>query len=578
MPLFPIIFMALITVSCVSGEEKSSSDYIVKSVDQELPPNLWSPRKRTSASYYHYLVGELAFLKSDLGTSTENFNASYALVPNSFTGSKLIASHALNGNKTDSLTESRKMVLLYPKSSDLRVLYGDVLYANKEYEKAAKEFEIAVELDKTNEKAYVSLISVYAQLKKNRKALKFAGLYKKNIGSSANAWLTEARIKLELKDYKGALKSVEVAYEMQSTNPSVILVYAYALEKNKKTKKAISLYEELFRISPQSLELAGKLVQLYRDIDGLEDAYDVLDGISKRSSTSIKAIELQKLFILWELRKNKDAQNLADKLIADFPEDDQVVYAAAYTYLLTKEESKALEIFILIDDDSPFKPNANIYISDILRRQGKKEEAIKVVEKIYKDDNLKLENVRYCSDFFVRLNDYDRAIEVLEVGYEKHPKSYRLLFLQGVYHERVGRVDEALDVMKELIKLDPDNAPALNFLGYVYAEQGKNLDEAKEYLERAIKIEPTNGFYLDSLGWIYFKLGDFENARKYLDEAAKYEPNEGVIYEHLAEIEVKKNELLKAIEYLNKALKSRLEDVDKKRVEKRLKEIQKEAN
>ena len=140
-------------------------------------------------------------MKSDLSTSTENFNASYALVPNSFTGSKLIASHALNGNKT-TLTESRKMVLLYPKSSDLRVLYGDVLYTNKEYEKAAKEFEIAVELDKTNEKAYVSLISVYAQLKQNRKALKFAGLYKKNIGSSANAWLTEARIKLELKDYK----------------------------------------------------------------------------------------------------------------------------------------------------------------------------------------------------------------------------------------------------------------------------------------------------------------------------------------------------------------------------------------
>ena len=86
--------------------------------------------------------------------------------------------------------------------------------------------------------------------------------------------------------------------------------------------------------------------------------------------------------------------------------------------------------------------------------------------------------MRYCSDFFVRLNDYDRAIEVLEVG-EKHPKSYRLLFLQGVYHERVGRVDEALDVMKELIKLDPDNAHALNFLGYVYASRVKTSTKQK---------------------------------------------------------------------------------------------------
>ena len=87
--------------------------------------------------------------------------------------------------------------------------------------------------------------------------------------------------------------------------------------------------------------------------------------VYQKEARFCKAIELQKLFILWELRKNKDAQNLAVKLIADFPEDDQVVYAAAYTCCLQRRV-KGSEIFILIDDDSPFKPNANIYISDIL--------------------------------------------------------------------------------------------------------------------------------------------------------------------------------------------------------------------
>jgi tetratricopeptide (TPR) repeat protein len=563
-------------LSCASSEKSEPSlrdRYILNSVDEQLPPNLWSPRRRTSVAYYRYLVGDISLMRGEIDTATENYNASYALKPNSFTGAKLVTAHAISGNKMDSLSESRKMVLLYPKSSRLRVLYGDVLYSNGELKKAAKEFEKAVKLDPTNEKAYTSVISVYANLKKFKKALKYALQYKNNLGSSANAWLSEAKIKLNLKDYKGALASIKVAYDMQSSNSNVLMVYAFCLEKNKKSKSAIKYYEKLFRLAPNSLEIAGKLVSLYQEIGGLEEAFDVLDGISNRLTKTIVAVELQKIFILWELKKIDQAVALSNELLQEFPNKDQVIYISGYSLLLAKKDQEALERFKAVPHKSIFRSNAIIYASDILRKSEKINEATSLVEEIKQLEEIKPAVVSYASDFYVKLKSYKSAISFLEFGYELFPKNYYFLFMTGVYYEKIGNLNQAISVMKKLIDLNPEHAGGLNFLGYVYAENGQNLKEAKGYLERAIKLEPKNGYYLDSLGWIYFKLEDYVNAEKYLLEAAKYQPNEGVIFEHLAEVELKKGNPKKSLEYFKDALEKRLDSRDKERIFKRYQEI-----
>ncbi|MDB2447197.1 tetratricopeptide repeat protein [bacterium] len=571
-----LILSAIMLFACSSSEKNYSrlnERYILNSVDDQLPPNLWSPRRRTSASYYHYLVADISMLRGDLGSATQNYNASYALKPNSFSGAKLVTAHALSGNKVDSLSESRRMVLLYPKSSSLRVLYGDVLYSNGDMKKAAVEFEKAISLDKSNEKAYTSVISVYAALKKFKKALKVAGQYKKNLASSANAWLSEAKIKLNLKDYKGALKSIKVAYGMQSSNSNILLVYAFCLEKNKDTKNAIKHYEKLFRVAPNSLEIAGKLVGLYQDIGGLEEAYDVLNGISKRLKKTTTAVELQKIFILWELKKFDEAVALSVKLSSKFPKDEQVTYITGYSYLLSKNDEMALARFSAIPKESMFRPNSIIYASEILRRLDRTNEAVLLVDEFKAMGDLKPAYISYAADFFVKMKSYPRAIEFLVFGYERFPKSYNFLFLTGVYHEKLGDVDKSIEAMKKLIKLSPDHAAGLNFLGYIYAELGINLEEAEDYLVRALAKNPTNGFYLDSLGWVYFKLGQYKKAEQALLKAAKSQPNEGVIYEHLAEIEIEREAFEKAFVYFEKALKARLSPKDRDRVKKRYHEV-----
>ncbi len=80
--------------------------------------------------------------------------------------------------------------------------------------------------------------------------------------------------------------------------------------------------------------------------------------------------------------------------------------------------------------------------------------------------------------------------------------------------------EEALEVIKGALKLDPDNAEALNNGAYVLAENLKRPEEALPMSERAVQIMPNAGSFWDTLGLIYLELGRFDEADKALNRAA----------------------------------------------------------
>ena len=108
--------------------------------------------------------------------------------------------------------------------------------------------------------------------------------------------------------------------------------------------------------------------------------------------------------------------------------------------------------------------------------------------------------------------------------------------------------------MREAIKTDNKHANAYNYLGYLFADKGINLDEAVELVKKALEIEPENGFFLDSLGWAYFKKGEIKLAREKILEAIKFSPNDPTIREHMGDIYIKLNQKEMAISEWKKSL------------------------
>lgn len=103
------------------------------------------------------------------------------------------------------------------------------------------------------------------------------------------------------------------------------------------------------------------------------------------------------------------------------------------------------------------------------------------------------------------------------------------------------------ETLRGVLRNSPNNPIALNNLGYFLVERNVKLDEALEMIKKAIEIEPNNSSYLDSLGWAYFKLGKLDLAEEYLKKALKLDPSSATILEHLGDVYQKqgKNELAK---------------------------------
>jgi tetratricopeptide (TPR) repeat protein len=132
----------------------------------------------------------------------------------------------------------------------------------------------------------------------------------------------------------------------------------------------------------------------------------------------------------------------------------------------------------------------------------------------------------------------------------------RFYFNYGATAEQAGLYEKAADLFRKSIALDPANAAdAYNYLGYMWAEQNLHLDEAEDMIKRALKIEPNNGAFLDSLGWLEFRQRKFEQALADLLRAAKnMAQDDPVVFEHIGDTYLKLARVPQALEAWQKAI------------------------
>jgi tetratricopeptide (TPR) repeat protein len=164
-------------------------------------------------------------------------------------------------------------------------------------------------------------------------------------------------------------------------------------------------------------------------------------------------------------------------------------------------------------------------------------------------------------------------LSTLKKGLEKNKNDVEIHFQLGALYDKMGEFDKMVTEMKEVLRLDPTHADALNYLGYSYSEQGIHLEEALQLIQKANELKPNMGYITDSLGWVYYKLGDYEKAVIELEKANQLTPEDPTITEHLADSYIKLSRIEKAIEYYEKALGLDPKPDHKERLQKKIKDL-----
>jgi tetratricopeptide (TPR) repeat protein len=205
-----------------------------------------------------------------------------------------------------------------------------------------------------------------------------------------------------------------------------------------------------------------------------------------------------------------------------------------------EQHDLAVETYARFPKDSPAFYTAEIGRSDALYAAGKKEAAVEVLQALSRSHPDLVVVQSGLADILRReercaeaVTAYDAALALVpEVG----PVHWTLFFTRGICHETLKDWPKAEADFRRALELRPGQPQVLNYLGYSLVDRGLKLDEALELIQQAVRAEPDAGYIIDSLAWAYFRLGRYEEALAPMEKASVLEPVDPVVTDHLGDV------------------------------------------
>jgi ribosomal protein S12 methylthiotransferase accessory factor len=93
----------------------------------------------------------------------------------------------------------------------------------------------------------------------------------------------------------------------------------------------------------------------------------------------------------------------------------------------------------------------------------------------------------------------------------------------GVALKDSERFQEALDVLRQGLKIDPERTDMLNLMGFCHFKRGEH-EQAVTAFRRAIELDPTSAIDYANLGVNYQALGDAARAISCYRMALRMDP------------------------------------------------------
>lgn len=285
-----------------------------------------------------------------------------------------------------------------------------------------------------------------------------------------------------------------------------VIASAEKLVAKGKIEPAIKEYERLLEDNPNDVNTLNRIGDLWVRINRNDEAVKVFSKIADHYSKDgffLKAIAIFKKINKLDPSKLDIYAKLADlyaKQGLAMEAKSQYQVLADY-YLKHGDPANALVIYKKISELDPNSINVHVKLADLYGQVNKTVEALK---------------------------EYDR------VG--------RLVLKRGM-------LDEAVQVFRKALKIDPKNTELVDSLVTALVE-AKDFDNARQIVDAALEANRDHPRLLAMLGRIQLGRGDAAGARTTLEKALAADPNEPAVRETLAELYLKQNDAHHALEMM----------------------------
>ena len=280
------------------------------------------------------------------------------------------------------------------------------------------------------------------------------------------------------------------------------------------TDSALHQADETSRIAPNSVEArvmkAAALMRLQRFDEARALLTAVLDKMPKQVDT---LLELGVLDL--NQKKIKDAEDLFHRAYEANPNNLRGLLGESRAYLLDGQPDKSVQLIAAEAQKKPANLDLQREVGNAQMAAGQYEQAITTYQSLL----AKVSDPRSQSDIWTRIGqsylqrgDIQQSINSLEKARQGQPTNTALTTNLGQLYEQVNKNDVARKYYEMSIKVDPNNALALNNLAYMISQTNGDLDQALTYATRAKQRLPDHAEINDTLGVIYIKKNLTDNA------------------------------------------------------------------
>ena len=353
-----------------------------------------------------------------------------------------------------------------------------------------------------------------------------------------------------------ALSEMKILLKEFSPSPRVFLLHAQILQSMSERNQAIQTLKSGLREFDQDRSLRLSLARLMIQNDEMEDAYDQFQALVEKDPEDWESLYSMSLLDL-ELEEYDRAIPILESLISVDERYDESQYYLGLIYEQTERYKKSIEHYRKGRSGTPNYLAAQQQATRHSIGLGDLDEAHSwLVRQANGQVRLEILFTTIESNLLIQA-DYDQeAKSLLDSALNRFPNEAELLFARVLWSDSQGDREGSERDLRQIIRMQPEDARALNHLGYMLADQTNRFEEALDLIERAIAISPDDPAIIDSLAWAQYKLGRYEDALANLRRAFSVFPDHEVA-SHLGEVLWQMGEQEKATEVWEEALKAR---------------------
>ncbi|OFZ18320.1 MAG: hypothetical protein A2X94_12245 [Bdellovibrionales bacterium GWB1_55_8] len=519
-----------------------------------------------ASAEYHFSLAQAYVAEGNPDRAIEEYKLTLLFDPGSaLVYARLATEYVKKGMLSDAMETCKEALQRDPKFVDARLMLAGLYLNARQDEDALREYEQVLKLDARHEEAAVYKAQALGEAGRSKEAAIFLRKFVKANPESALGWYTLARFEQALERVEPATQAYRKAIALRPGFPQASLALGYLYEEKGKNAQAMEIYRTLYD-ETQDLGAANRLATLLLKAEKYRDAVPYLETIEAADPEDMNA-RVKLGLIQMELKNYDRAIAIFENILAKAPNSDRIQYYLGSVYEETGKPEQAIKALRKIEPSSKLYPDAVLHVAYLL-----KEKESVAASRAYID--AAIETSPNLSSFYVfrasldeGANDIAGAVAVLEKAVVKFSEDEKILYYLGSLYDRIGKVDQGLQKMEAILKVNPNNVDALNYIGYTWTVQGLRLNDAEKLLKRALALKPDNAYIRDSWGWYLFVRGKLGEAVVELEKAAQLKPDEATILEHLADAYLRKNLREKALARYTDAIRYAQDDSAKKKIE-----------